>query len=68
MTNWEAMQVPALTVPGGAQTFNRPGDVRTRYLSMGSWHADGSKGGKSRKPYKTKEKGNTPAVPTKGKK
>lgn len=45
-TNWRAMQT------AGALKWNqklgpmpRPGDVKTRGMSMGSWHANLSKGG-----------------------
>lgn len=49
MTNWKAMQVPGIAAgKGAAKTHSRPGEVRTRYLAMGSWHADASKGGTRR--------------------
>jgi len=50
-TNWKAMQVPAPAVKKGEGKSKsgvdprRMTDVKPRYLSMGSWHADGSKGG-----------------------
>lgn len=45
-TNWRAMQVPPHRAGKGAQpTWDKPGEVKARYLSMGSWHARQSKGG-----------------------
>ena len=45
-TNWKAMQVIAVIIEKGApKAYVRPGDVLTRGLSMGSWHANGAKGG-----------------------
>ena len=69
MTNWKALQVAPLAgkEKGSKGIYARPGDVLVRHLSMGSWHADGSKGGKATKPMKTKELGGGAAV-TKGKK
>lgn len=45
MTNWQAMQVQAVVKRGEKPSHPRPAEVRTRYLSMGSWHADSSAGG-----------------------
>lgn len=37
-TNWRAMQVPPTTkARGAAQEWPKPGDVKPRYLTMGSW-------------------------------
>lgn len=45
MTNWKAMQVP---MDKDKKKPAPPVGVRTRYLSMGSWHAMSSKGGQMR--------------------
>ena len=46
-TNWRAMQAAgALKMKDKVHgVLPRPSDVLTRYMSMGSWHADLSKGG-----------------------
>lgn len=46
MINWKAMQAPTETK--GGKKHVGPSDVRPRYMSMGSWRADLSKGGVKR--------------------
>ena len=49
-TNWKAVQVTgALRHKAASGPMAGPTDVKTRYLSMGSWHASLSKGGALRK-------------------
>lgn len=48
-TNWRALQVP---MDKNTKESPRQVGILPRYMSMGSFHADFSKGGKSRKLYK----------------
>jgi hypothetical protein len=63
-TNARAMQY-AETVVDGQKGRRLPGDVNRRQMSMGSWHADLSKGGA---PRPGTVKGRTVSAPTKGSK
>ena len=54
-TNWKAMQVPADKT--NKKIHPIPHGVKTRYMSMGSWHADSSKDGKCSKPLKSSWRG-----------
>lgn len=47
MTNWRAMQTPIDKAKGGKVHSAQIG-VKPRYLAMGSWKADLSKGGVKR--------------------
>lgn len=46
-TNWKAMQVP-VDKKGKAPAYHAPRDVSVKRMSMGSWHANQSKGGVKR--------------------
>ena len=54
-TNWKAMQVPADKVNAKIRVV--PHGIKTRYMSAGSWHADLSKEGKCRAPFKSSCRG-----------
>ena len=49
MTNWKAMQVPR--DKKDKRVHVAPQGLKTRYMSMGSFHADLSRDGKSRKVF-----------------
>ena len=51
MPNWKAMQVPADKLDKKIRVA--PQGVKSKYLSMGSWHASLSKEGACRKPLKS---------------
>lgn len=55
MTNWQAVQVPADKT--NKKIHPVPHSVKTRYMTMGSWHADASKEGKCRKLLKSSWRG-----------
>lgn len=48
-TNWRALQVPPRREKGMPTAWVGQGDIKPRYLSMGSWHASASNGGARRK-------------------
>ena len=54
MTNWQAMQAA-----GAAKKAAHTQGCRTRYMSMGSWHASLSKGGIAVPAQGRKPKNNT---------
>jgi hypothetical protein len=43
--NYRAMQVASAAKKGVVQALSKPGDVKPRYMAMGSWRASLSKGG-----------------------
>ena len=46
--NLEAMQVVATRDPKGHMVRNYPSDTNIKQMTMGSWHANLSKGGQAR--------------------
>lgn len=48
MTNWKAIQIQGAKKANLNQPLVRPGEVKTKYLSMGSWRANLSKDGQKR--------------------